>query len=213
MTQADGANLPTWLGFTPATRTFTGTPAASDVETVSVKVTANDSNGGLVSDVFDIVVRAANNPISSTNNPPTVATAIPDQTATTGAAFNYAFPDTTFTDADTLSYTATQSDGANLPIWLTFTPATRAFTGTPMVTDAQTFTVKVTASDPNSATVSDEFEIIVSAAPVVITHCNATDPNELWCAGLTVGTGASGGGYRIRLQERVANVVGRTDRR
>ena len=115
---------------------------------------------------------------ATANNAPTVTNPIPDQTATTGAAFNYAFPDTTFTDADTLSYTATQSDGANLPIWLTFTPATRAFTGTPMVTDAQTFTVKVTASDPNSATVSDEFEIIVSAAPVVITHCNATDPTN-----------------------------------
>ena len=46
------------------------------------------------------------------NNAPTVATEIPDQTATTGTAFNYAFPDTTFTDADsdTLTYTATLDD-------------------------------------------------------------------------------------------------------
>ena len=37
-TKADDTTLPTWLGFDATTRTFTGTPAASDVETVSVTV-------------------------------------------------------------------------------------------------------------------------------------------------------------------------------
>ena len=55
-TQADGTNLPTWLGFTAGTRTFAGTPAATDVETVSVKVTATDTSSATASDEFDITV-------------------------------------------------------------------------------------------------------------------------------------------------------------
>ena len=91
--------------------------------------------------------------------PPTpprpVATAIPDQTATTGTAFSYAFPATTFTDADsdTLTYTATKSDDTALPLWLSFTAAERAFSGTPQAADVETVSVKVTASDGNSGSV------------------------------------------------------------
>ncbi|NTV75870.1 MAG: hypothetical protein HGA66_16905, partial [Holophaga sp.] len=33
---------------------------------------------------------------------------------------------------DTLTYTATQADGSALPTWLTFTAATRTFSGTPL---------------------------------------------------------------------------------
>ena len=86
------------------------------------------------------------------NNPPTVATAIPDQTATAGTAFSYAFPDTTFNDADTgqtLSYMATKADGTALPTWLAFTAGTRTFVGTPAASDVGTVSVKVTASDGN----------------------------------------------------------------
>ena len=62
-----------------------------------------------------------------------MATAIPDQTATVGEAFSYAFPASTFNDADNdmLNYTATRSDGTALPTWLGFTNSTRTFAGTP----------------------------------------------------------------------------------
>ena len=78
---------------------------------------------------------------TTTNNPPTVATAIPDQSATAGTAFSYAFPDTTFSDADTgdtLSYTATKADDTALPTWLAFAAGTRTFSGTPQAADAGT---------------------------------------------------------------------------
>ena len=51
-----GGSLPNWLSFDPTTRTFSGTPSNSDVGTISITVTANDGNGGTVSDTFDIVV-------------------------------------------------------------------------------------------------------------------------------------------------------------
>ena len=56
--RGDGTNLPTWLRFSANSRTFSGTPQASDVGTLSVKVTADDGNGGSVSDAFDITVNA-----------------------------------------------------------------------------------------------------------------------------------------------------------
>ena len=100
---------------------------------------------------------------TTTNAAPTVATAIPDQTATTGTAFSYAFPATTFTDADsdTLTYMATKSDDTALPLWLSFTAAERAFSGTPQAADVETVSVKVTASDGNGGSVSDTFDIVV----------------------------------------------------
>ena len=126
---------------------------------------------------------------TSPNNAPIVATAIPDQTATVGRAFTYAFPDTTFTDADsgdTLSYTAMQSDDATLPTWLTFTASTRTFAGTPAAADAGAVTVKVTASDTNSGTVSDEFDIVVSVPNMLIIRRLGSEPTDV-CAGIFEG--------------------------
>ena len=100
------------------------------------------------------------------NNPPTVATAIPDQSATAGTAFSYVFPANTFSDADTgdtLSYTATKTDATALPTWLAFAAGTRTFAGTPQAADAGTVAVKVTASDGNGGSVSDTFDITVAA--------------------------------------------------
>ena len=156
-TKAAGTDLPLWLAFAASTRTFSGTP--TDAGMVALKVTASDGNGGSVSDEFDIVVAAAG------NNAPTVANTIPDQTATVGTAFSYVFPANTFSDADTsdtLTYTATKAAGTDLPLWLAFAASTRTFSGTP--TDAGMVALKVTASDGNGGSVSDEFDIVVAAA-------------------------------------------------
>jgi len=89
---------------------------------------------------------------------PTVANAIADQSATAGTAFSFAFPANTFTDADSdsLSYSATKGDDSALPSWLTFTAASRAFSGTPQSGDVGTLAVKVTADDGNGGTVGGQ---------------------------------------------------------
>ena len=89
-TKADGTALPMWLTFTAGTRTFSGTPTAA--ETVLVKVTASDGNGGSVSDTFDITVRTAANTAPTAAN----ATVDTDQDTSytfTAADFNYSDPD------------------------------------------------------------------------------------------------------------------------
>lgn len=47
-----GGALPAWLTFDPTTQTFSGTPAAGDLGTLNIDITANDGNGGTVTDSF-----------------------------------------------------------------------------------------------------------------------------------------------------------------
>ena len=142
--------------------------------------------------------------ITVTNNTPTVENAIPNQTATTGTAFSYRFPDNTFNDTDTgdtLTYTTTKADGAVLPTWLAFDSATRIFSGTP--TAAETVSLKVTASD-GTASVSDEFDIVVRAADntaPTVTSIERQDPTALL-------TNSDTPTWRVTFSEAVKNVDG-----
>ena len=140
------------------------------------------------------------------NNAPTLANAIPDQTATAGTGFSYQFPANTFNDVDTdtLSYTGTKADDTMLPTWLVFTASTRTFSGTPAVSDVGIVSVKVTATDTNSGTVSDEFDITVSAtapgAPtgLTATASGTTQINLSWTAPASNG-GSAITGYKIEV--------------
>ena len=141
------------------------TPTADGVVTVEVLADAAQDrvgNGNTAS---------AQASSTYTNTVPELINAIPDQEATVDVEFAYAFPPTTFNDrdADALTYIATQADTTALPTWLSFDPATRAFSGTPQAADVATVSVKVTASDGRGS-VSDEFDIVVSldtTAPTV----------------------------------------------
>ena len=139
--------------------------ALADATTITNRFRTWSSPGlsWTVGTAIDVKLTAA----ASTNTAPTVANAIQDQTATAGTAFSYAFLANTFADTDTgdtLTYTATQSDDTALPSWLSFAAATRTFSGTPPAADVGTVSVKVTASDGNGGSVSDTFDIVVSAA-------------------------------------------------
>jgi serralysin len=59
-TLEDGSELPDWLSFDPDSLTFTVSPEAEDVGTVSIRVIASDGEKS-VSDVFDIVVEQQEN--------------------------------------------------------------------------------------------------------------------------------------------------------
>ena len=158
-TKADDMALPAWLTFNTNARTFSGTPASTDIGTLMVKVTASDGNGGSISDTFNIMVST-----TAANQPPTVVNMIPDQSATVDMVFSFTVPANTFSDADgdTLTYRATKADDMALPAWLTFNPDARTFSGTPASTDIGTLMVKVTASDGNGGSISDTFNIMVS---------------------------------------------------
>ena len=159
-TLANGSPLPSWLSFNASTHTFTGTPANGDVGTISVRVTATDSAGASVSDTFDITT-------ANTNDAPTLANAIADQSGSVGQAFSFTPPANTFADVDagdTLTWSATLTDGSALPDWLSFNSSTHAFTGTPPSgTQDTTVSVRVTATDSSNASISDVFDIAIFA--------------------------------------------------
>ncbi len=157
-TVSGALTFPTNWWHRPQTVTVTGASAGST--TISHMVTTMATGYPTSTTIASVMVTVT----AVANNAPTVDNAIPDQTATAGTAFSYAFAANTFADVDgdDLTYTAVKSDGTALPDWLSFNSGTRAFTGTPQAADVGTLSVKVTADDGNSGTVDDTFDIVVS---------------------------------------------------
>jgi VCBS repeat-containing protein len=79
-TAASGSPLPTWLTFNAATRTFSGTPAAANVGTLSIKVSATDLGGLAASETFNLTVA------TTPNAPPTAVADTADATEKGGIA-------------------------------------------------------------------------------------------------------------------------------
>ena len=156
-TLADGNALPNWLSFNEDTRTFSGTPENNDVGIIAVKVTATDAESATASDTFNLTV-------TNTNDTPTVANAMAPQAVTEDNYLSFQLDTNAFEDVDVgdaIAYTATLTDGSALPTWLSFNEDTRTFSGTPTDNDSGIITVKVTASDAASETVSNTFDIKV----------------------------------------------------
>ncbi|MEH2064410.1 MAG: putative Ig domain-containing protein, partial [Nostoc sp.] len=150
--------LPSWLIFNPATQNFSGTPAVADLGKQNIKVTVNDLSGDEVSDVFVLTV-------VDVNHAPIVDQAIADQKATAETTFNFIIPENTFSDVDledTLTYTATLENGDPLPSWLTFNANKRTFSGIPTNNNVGSLNIKVIATDPVLAQVSDVFALTVA---------------------------------------------------
>jgi LPXTG-site transpeptidase (sortase) family protein len=157
---SDGSSLPAWLSFDPVSRTFSGTPAPGDAGISTLKVTALDGNGGEVSTTFDLGV---NDVGISANVSPSVNAPIPDQNGQRGVSWTFQFEANTFVDADNdpLTYTASLSNGSPLPVWLTFDPATRTFSGIPpqSAQSSYFYSLRVTAFDGvSSHQVADTFQ-------------------------------------------------------
>ncbi|MCP4993429.1 MAG: hypothetical protein GY934_06545, partial [Gammaproteobacteria bacterium] len=165
-TLEDGTPLPGWLSFDPATGEFSGTPDNAAVGEIQIKVTATDSGGVAVSDIFSVAV-------GNVNDAPVLDNPLADQTATEDSSFIFQIPGDTFSDldvGDTLSLTATLEDGTPLPGWLSFDPDTGTFSGTPDNADVGDVQIKVAATDSDGAAVSDIFSVAVgnvNDAPVL----------------------------------------------
>ncbi len=66
-TRVNGDALPGWLSFNPATRTFSGVPAESDLGMVQVKVTAKDAANATATDSFSVAVTSTTSGVSTTH--------------------------------------------------------------------------------------------------------------------------------------------------
>ncbi len=98
--------------------------AANFNGSVAITLTATDPSAASVSQAFTLAI----NPV---NDAPVVATPVASQSVNEDTAWSYTLPAGLFADpdGDSLTLTATLSDGSPLPSWLTFDGST--FTGTP----------------------------------------------------------------------------------
>ena len=169
----DGSALPGWLSFDAATHTFAGTPSRDFNGSIDIKVTASDGWFDL-SDTFTLTVTPVNDAPS--------AAPIANQTATEDTLWTFQVPAGAFSDVDsiTLTYTATLSNGSNLPSWLSFDATTGTFSGTPPLNATETLDLTVSASD-GAISASDTFRLTivpVNDAPVVSTRIDNQSVSE-----------------------------------
>jgi len=158
-TQADGSALPPWLSFNTSTATLTGTPGNDQVGSLDLNITATDRSGATAHSLFSLNV-------TNVNDAPVLVTPLADQNAKQGQAFSYQIPTGSFIDidkGDTLSYSASLSNGNPLPAWLTFNPATGTFSGTPDSASVGNIALNLTATDQAGASATDSFNLTVAA--------------------------------------------------
>ncbi|WP_347837945.1 putative Ig domain-containing protein, partial [uncultured Planktomarina sp.] len=147
--------------------------AQPDYETktsYTVTILSTDDGGKTFSKSFSVTV-------ANTNDAPTVANAISDQTIAEDSALSFQFAPDVFADVDagdSLTYTATLADDSDLPSWLSFDADTRTFSGTPLNANVGAIDVKVTATDSGSAAVTDTFKVTVTNTNDVATIAGVT---------------------------------------
>ncbi len=149
--------LPAWLSFDAETGTFSGTPVQADVGTFEIRVTATDTGGLSAADDFIVTVE-------NVNDAPIVANPLGERSFEAGSPFTFTVPVDTFADedGDALLLSAGLFGGGTLPAWLSFDPATGAFSGNPVATQNGISRVVLTATDAAGA-VSTDFGLVITA--------------------------------------------------
>lgn len=98
---------------------------------------------------------------------PQLVNQIPDINISTDSTLNYEIPENTFSceyDIDTLKFTATLSNGEDLPSWLNFDSQTRTLTGSPA--DESIISVTITVTNPDTVSAFCTFNIESSLTSV-----------------------------------------------
>ena len=169
LSQLTGLTFTTGDGTTDATMSFNGTvadinaaldgliytPTANYFGADTLSLSTNDGTG--------VVLGSIGITVTNINDAPTLAAAISDTPAEIGNVFALDITSNfTDLDADTLTYTATQSDLSALPAWLTLDLNTGIFSGTPAGGDAGQVEIDVTVDDGNGTTITTRTYIDVA---------------------------------------------------
>lgn len=173
-TLAGGANLPVWLAFDPATRTFSGNPPANVID-LALVVSVTDGHGGATNGGFNLVFD------SPTNDSPIVTAPIGNQTWSGNGVWFFPTPEGTFIDpdGDSLKYTATLADNSALPTWLIFTPTTKTFSGNPPV-DAASLPLLVKATDGHGDSASSTFNLTFNGSTYDAPKVSSPITDQTW---------------------------------
>ena len=157
-TLTSGAALPSWLNFDTATRTFSGTPGNNDTQPLDIRVLAGDGNGGAPASAdFTVAVAAV-------NDAPRLNLPLSDQAGSENQPLQFRLPANTFIDpdGDPLQLSARPLGGSALPDWLSFDAGTGEFIS--QSPQAGRVTLEIRAEDPDGASASDTFELVIAEA-------------------------------------------------
>jgi uncharacterized delta-60 repeat protein len=153
-----------------------------DYQYLSAGQTATDSFSYSMKDLGNLSSSAAVTvTIAGSNDAPVAGTSVSDQSIASGVLFSLAVPTTTFTDPDrndVLTYSVRQVNGNPLPTWLSWSDATRSFSGTPTSADSGFYNLQLTAVDPAGATASTSFKISVNRVEVKDGVATVTDVHQ-----------------------------------
>jgi len=169
-TLSNGSPLPAWMRLDATTGVLSGTPTNSGVGTYSIILKASNEAGDAIDSSFTVTV-------GNVNDAPTLAQPLADQLASAGDSFSYTLPANAFSDVDrgeTLTYTATLTNGQPLPGWLSFDAARLTFAGNLPDGENTTLAIRVTATDQQGVSVSDDFQL--NAEFVAPIEANVVDP-------------------------------------
>lgn len=168
--QIPGGDLPGWLTFDPANRTFDVKGNNLNWFSLNLEVEARDEFGETVKDTFELErgsfvnappkrtgTRLFTQGVNWTRNPALRNT------------LRFTFDENTFTDAnpnDVLTYKAEWFRGGNGRQTIKFNPNTRTFTIDPRMTGDNWYTV--TATDPHGATATDQVHFYRNSTGIAI---------------------------------------------
>jgi peptidyl-prolyl cis-trans isomerase A (cyclophilin A) len=99
------------------------------------------------------------------NQTPTTDHALTDQTFSSSGVYSLnTFGDFHDPDSDALTFAAKLDNGNPLPGWLTINPTTGVLSGNPAASDAATLNIVVTATDTHGASITDDFQLVVTSS-------------------------------------------------
>lgn len=176
-------SLPSWVSFNVSTRTFSGkAPASGSYQFI---VGATDPHGVSAYQAFTMTV-------SATAQPPKYTGTIANQEFVRDPGIFFSLNASgQFTDpqGQAMSYSATLSNGAALPTWLSFNATTQVFSGTPptfTTLNDRVWTIQLTATDKSGGSSSITFSIDdPSANKNVVTGLNRPGSDTILSAGPT----------------------------
>ena len=140
---------------------LTAQPQLADVGNYNLQLFVTDELGGNTSTSFTIRVEG----------PPQFNRKIPSHYAKVGETFSYFAPLGLVTDPnfDPITFDSTLVNGQPLPHWLSFSPISATYAGTPEDGDVGNFTILLTATDNIAGTANTTFNLYVNHVPTVIT--------------------------------------------
>ena len=188
-------DLPAWLAFDGATRTFSGTPANADVGVYTLRIRGSDCSSVSHVGEFTVTVENVNDepvveepepdPGTPEDTPPEPA--LSNQFAEIFDTFEFQVPEGTFSDADAdeeLTLSAAGYEDGPWPTWLQFDSASGLFTSVDLVPEHELnnmYVIELTATDGDGATASTEFSITVvdsNVPPEELNHMSNLQATE-----------------------------------